>query len=112
MGEQGSKNQGMRSKLRNARRSKHRADLRCAELAEQNGRMGDALRALEAWDMLSLDDEGRGVATADAPFMRALIADALTGPPLTATADEPAIPPMFIPLWLDPDRPSAEDFDA
>ena len=36
------------------------------------------LRSLEQWDMLSLDEDGRGVATADAPWARTLIARALS----------------------------------
>lgn len=41
--------------------------------------MSAALAALEQWDMLTLDAEGHGQATADAPWARDLIAKALRG---------------------------------
>lgn len=37
----------------------------------------DALTKLQTWDMLTLDAEGDGQATADAPWARGLIAKAL-----------------------------------
>lgn len=40
-------------------------------------KMRAALTSLEAWDMLGLTSDGRGAITADAPWARALIADAL-----------------------------------
>jgi hypothetical protein len=40
-------------------------------------KMADALHTLERWDMLTLDHDGHGVATADAPWARRLIAGAL-----------------------------------
>lgn len=39
--------------------------------------MRDALVRLEQWDMLSLASDGHGAVTADAPYFRQLIADAL-----------------------------------
>jgi hypothetical protein len=36
-----------------------------------------ALRQLEGWDMLYLTEDGHGAATADAPWARKLISDAL-----------------------------------
>ena len=38
-----------------------------------------ALSMLEQWDMLTLDADGHGQATADAPWARSLIAKALRG---------------------------------
>lgn len=43
-----------------------------------NERMRAALLRLEEWDMLALTADGHGAATADAPWARALIRDALT----------------------------------
>lgn len=40
-------------------------------------RMRDALLKLEQWDMLTLDSDGHGAVTSDAPWARKLIADAL-----------------------------------
>jgi hypothetical protein len=35
------------------------------------------LQQIERWDMLSLDPAGKGVATADAPFIRMLLDQAI-----------------------------------
>lgn len=45
----------------------------------ERDRMRSVLTTLEQWDMLTLDGEGHGVATADAPWARELIAKALRG---------------------------------
>lgn len=46
---------------------------------ERHEQLVNALTALEQWDMLTLDAEGHGQATADAPWARDLIAKALRG---------------------------------
>jgi len=43
------------------------------------GRLRAALLELQGWDMLTLTPDGKGCATADAPWARALIAEALGG---------------------------------